>query len=56
MAVLVAPGNGGNRAGRAGLAQALDERLVIAGADHNDGVMFGPRVARAVARLADQVG
>lgn len=30
----------------------LAERLVITGADHNDPVMFGPRVAEAVARLA----
>ena len=32
------------------------ERVVIKGADHNDPVMFGPRVAEAVARLAAQVG
>ena len=37
-------------------APALAERMVIAGADHNDAVMFGPRVADAVARLADEVG
>jgi pimeloyl-ACP methyl ester carboxylesterase len=37
-------------------APALAERVVIAGADHNDAVMFGPRVAGAVARLADKVG
>ncbi|NEE03945.1 alpha/beta hydrolase [Phytoactinopolyspora halotolerans] len=37
-------------------APALSERVVIAGADHNDAVMFGPRVAGAVARLADEVG
>jgi pimeloyl-ACP methyl ester carboxylesterase len=30
----------------------LAERVVIRGADHNDAVMFGPRVADAVARLA----
>jgi pimeloyl-ACP methyl ester carboxylesterase len=36
-------------------APALTERVVIAGADHNDAVMFGPRVAGAVARLAEQV-
>ncbi len=36
-------------------APALAERVVIAGADHNDAVMFGPRVADAVARLARQV-
>jgi fermentation-respiration switch protein FrsA (DUF1100 family) len=30
----------------------LFERLVIAGADHNDAVMFGPRVADAVARIS----
>lgn len=34
----------------------LAERVVIEGADHNDAVMFGPRVADAVARLARQVG
>jgi fermentation-respiration switch protein FrsA (DUF1100 family) len=33
----------------------LVERLVIEGADHNDEVMFGPRVVDAVARLARQV-
>ena len=33
-------------------APALFERVVIAGADHNDAVMFGPEVAQAVARLA----
>jgi pimeloyl-ACP methyl ester carboxylesterase len=33
-------------------APALAERVVIEGADHNDPVMFGPRVAEAVARLA----
>lgn len=37
-------------------APALVERVVIAGADHNDPVMFGPQVADAVARLADRVG
>jgi pimeloyl-ACP methyl ester carboxylesterase len=37
-------------------APALAERVVITGADHNDSVMFGPPVARAVARLADEVG
>ena len=36
----------------ADLAPSLAERVVIAGADHNDPVMFGPRVADAVARLA----
>jgi pimeloyl-ACP methyl ester carboxylesterase len=30
----------------------LAERVVLAGADHNDAVMFGARVADAVARLA----
>jgi pimeloyl-ACP methyl ester carboxylesterase len=35
---------------------ALAERVVIAGADHKDPVMFGPPVARAVARLASEVG
>ena len=34
----------------------LAERVVITGAGHNDAVMFGPRVADAVARLADEVG
>ncbi|MDQ4052824.1 MAG: lysophospholipase [Actinomycetota bacterium] len=34
----------------------LSERVVIEGADHNDAVMFGPRVAEPVARLADEVG
>ncbi|MCD4534730.1 alpha/beta hydrolase [Nocardioides sp. cx-169] len=33
-------------------APSLDERVVIAGADHNDAVMFGSRVAALVARLA----
>lgn len=37
-------------------APALVERVVIAGAEHNDSVMFGARVAEAVARLADLVG
>ena len=37
-------------------APALAERVVIAGAGHNDAVMFGPRVAEAVARLANMVG
>jgi len=36
-------------------AGSLVERVVIRGADHNDPVMFGPRVADAVARLAQQV-
>ena len=36
-------------------APSLAERLVITGADHNDPVMFGPRVADAVARLARSV-
>lgn len=36
-------------------AATLVERVVIRGADHNDGVMFGPRVADAVARLAAAV-
>jgi uncharacterized protein len=36
-------------------APVLAERVVIEGADHNDAVMFGPRVADAVARLADKV-
>jgi pimeloyl-ACP methyl ester carboxylesterase len=33
----------------------LAERVVLADADHNDPVMFGPRVATAVARLAHNV-
>jgi uncharacterized protein len=37
-------------------AAVLVERVVIAGANHNDPVMSGPPVARAVARLADKVG
>lgn len=36
-------------------APALVERVMIQGADHNDPVMFGPRVAEAVARLAQRV-
>ena len=36
-------------------APRLAERVVIAGADHNDPVMFGPEVADAVARLAHGV-
>jgi uncharacterized protein len=36
-------------------APSLVERVVIRGADHNDEVMFGPRVAEAVARLAKLV-
>jgi pimeloyl-ACP methyl ester carboxylesterase len=36
-------------------APALSERVVLADADHNDPVMFGPRVAAAVARLAANV-
>jgi fermentation-respiration switch protein FrsA (DUF1100 family) len=35
--------------------EARAERVVIADANHNDPVMFGPRVADAVARLADRV-
>jgi pimeloyl-ACP methyl ester carboxylesterase len=34
----------------------LVERVVLEGADHNDPVMFGPRVADAVERLAHSVG
>jgi fermentation-respiration switch protein FrsA (DUF1100 family) len=34
---------------------SLSERMVIAGADHNDPVMFGSEVADAVARLAHAV-
>ena len=33
-------------------APSLIERVVINGADHNDPVMFGPKVAEAVSRLA----
>ena len=33
-------------------APSLAERVVLEGADHNDSVMFGSRVAAAVARLA----
>lgn len=40
----------------ADLAPSLAERVVLVGADHNDPVMFGPRVATAVARLAHSVG
>ena len=36
-------------------AASLVERIVIRGADHNDPVMFGPRVAQAVVRLAQEV-
>ena len=36
-------------------APALAERVVLAGADHNDPAMFGSRVAAAVARLAQTV-
>ena len=36
-------------------APTLAERVVIRGADHNDEVMFGPRVADAVERLARMV-
>jgi len=39
----------------AAAAPRLVEHLVFEGADHNDAVMFGPPVADAVARLADQV-
>ena len=37
-------------------AASLTERVVLAHADHNDPVMFGPRVADAVARMAHRVG
>lgn len=37
-------------------APALVERVVLEGADHNDPVMFGGRVADAVARLARRLG
>ena len=36
-------------------ARSLAERVVLADADHNDSVMFGPQVAAAVARLAHSV-
>jgi pimeloyl-ACP methyl ester carboxylesterase len=36
-------------------APCLTERVVLAGADHNDPVMFGPHVAAVVARLARSV-
>jgi hypothetical protein len=36
-------------------APSLVERVVIQGADHNDPVMFGARIAEVVARLAQQV-
>ena len=36
-------------------AASLHERVVIRGADHNDAVMFGSRVAEAVERLARSV-
>ncbi len=36
-------------------APSLIERVVINGADHNDPVMFGPKVAQAVSRLARDV-
>lgn len=36
-------------------AASLAERVVIDGADHNDPVMFGQRVAAAVERLAGRV-
>ena len=36
-------------------APSLAERVVITGAGHNDPVMFGPRVADAIARLAHDV-
>ena len=37
-------------------APVLSERVVLAGVDHNDPVMFGPRVAEAVVRLARAAG
>ncbi|GAA5108903.1 alpha/beta hydrolase [Alloalcanivorax gelatiniphagus] len=37
-------------------APSLVERVVLAGADHNDAVMFGPRVADAVERLSRAIG
>jgi pimeloyl-ACP methyl ester carboxylesterase len=36
-------------------APGLVEEVVLEGADHNDPVMFGPRVAGAVVRLAARV-
>lgn len=36
-------------------AESLVDEVVLRGADHNDPVMFGPRVAAVVARLADRV-
>ena len=36
-------------------APSLVERVVVTGADHNDPVMFGPKVAEAVSRLAREV-
>jgi uncharacterized protein len=36
-------------------AASLVEEVVIKGADHNDGAMFGARVADAVRRLAERV-
>ncbi|WP_435771427.1 alpha/beta hydrolase [Nocardioides sp. SYSU DS0651] len=35
--------------------RSLVERVVVEGADHNDPVMFGPIVAEAVVRLAEEV-
>jgi fermentation-respiration switch protein FrsA (DUF1100 family) len=37
------------------VASSVVERMVIKGADHNDPVMFGPRVAEAVVRLAREI-
>ena len=37
-------------------APSLAERVVLAEADHNDPVMFGPRVADAVEQLSRRVG
>ena len=37
-------------------APSLAERVVLAEADHNDSVMFGPRVADAVEQLSRRVG
>jgi pimeloyl-ACP methyl ester carboxylesterase len=36
-------------------APSLVEELVVPGADHNDAVMFGPKVADAVVRLAEHL-
>jgi fermentation-respiration switch protein FrsA (DUF1100 family) len=45
----------GQSAAVADAAPRLVEHLVVPGAGHNDPVLFGPEVADAVARLADQI-